>query len=124
MTTASYPSSAEPLRLVLLIQAALLSVSAIEAAVFGAATGGLSAAAVLTAAAAVLVFGARRRLERIRRLRWLIRLEYLLLAIGFIEFLLAVFLARRPLDAVAAMTQIFLPALVIVLARRQKEVSL
>lgn len=127
MTTASIPAPAAPesLRLALLIQGAVLSVSALEAVVFGVAAGGVSIAAVMTVAAASWVFAVRRKLDRPRRLRWLIRLEYLLLATGAIDFLLAIFLAHRSLDVVAALTRILLPVLVVVLARRQlpQEVS-
>ena len=111
-------ASVELLRLALLMQGALLTVSAIESLIFGIAGGGVTVAAILTIASATLVFATRRKSERRRRLRWLIRLEYLLAATGVIDLLLAAFLAHRPLEAVGLITRLALPITVIVLARR------
>ncbi len=106
------------LNLALLLQGALLTVSAIEATVFGLATGGIAVAALLSSTAALAVFAARRKSERRRRIRWLLRLEYVLLATGMLDLGLAVFLAHRLLEPTALVTRLGLPITVIVLGRR------
>lgn len=108
-------------RVVLLLQGALLATAAVEAAFFSAVFGGASApSALLTGIAALVVFVARARLAPARRRsrRALYAVEILILLFFGLDVILTLIIARTTVPPLAAITQFAMPVAVIWLLGR------
>ena len=108
-------------RVVLLLQGAILATAAVEAAFFSAVFGGASApSALLTGIAALVVFIARARLgparRRGRRALYLVE-GAILLSFG-VDVILTLLIARTSVPPVAVVTQFAIPVAVIWLLGR------
>ena len=108
-------------RVVLLVQGAILATAAVEAAFFSAVFGGASSpSALLTGIAALIVFVARARLSPARRRsrRALFAVEALVLVFFGVDVILALLIARTSIPPVAVITQFAMPVAVIWLLGR------
>ena len=100
-------------RVLLLVQGALLIVSAIEAAFFGAVFGGAAFLSALpTAAAALIVLVTRARL-RPGRARLLFAVEVVIVLALAVDVALAIVIAHRAVPLVMIVTQFVLPLAII-----------
>ena len=108
-------------RVVLLLQGAILATAAVEAAFFSAVFGGASSpSALLTGVAALVIFVARARLSPARRRsrRALYVVEGTILLFFGIDVILTLLIARTAIPPVAAITQFVIPVAVIWLLGR------
>jgi hypothetical protein len=108
-------------RVILLVQGAILLATTIEAFIFGLAfSAGVTPIVALTAASAVAVLVARARLARCgRRSRMVLRvIEALLLITIAVEGVLALVLARTGVPPVALLTRFAIPVAVLALLSR------
>lgn len=113
-------STTEALRLLVLLQLAMATVSAIEALLVGAFTGGMFGPGALTAVGALLTWWAYRSVDRRhpkapKRIR---RLQYGWLVFAAVDMALSAFLLRRGLEPVPTVTRIGLPIAILVVVRR------
>jgi hypothetical protein len=108
-------------RVVLLVQGAILATAAVEAAVFSAVFGGASSpSALLTGVAALVVFIARARLVPARRRsrRALYAVEILILLFFGVDVILTLMIARTTVPPLAVVTQFAMPVAVLWLLGR------
>jgi hypothetical protein len=120
-TTTGPGDLADVLRVLLLLQAALFLVLAIEALVFGGLFGPTAlGGAALSLAVALGLLAARARLERLGRRgrRLLLGLQGVLLAGAVLDTLLAYLMADQLLGLVPALTRGVLPVAIVVLVRQ------
>lgn len=119
-TTSQAGDLVEVVRVLVLMQGAILVATTIEAALFGLAFGPSTAPGVLfTAGAAVLTLAASRGLGR--RKRWARRLtisaEFAILAGGLLELALSVLVVGAAFGIVPTLTRLVLPIVAIVALR-------
>jgi hypothetical protein len=112
-------SHLDVLRILVLVQGAIVATTAVEALVGGVAMGAMGPA-VLTGGAALLTLALYARLGRRSRrahttLRWL---QIGWVAFGVIDLVAALLLARRGLGPVAMLVRFLLPIAILRLARR------
>jgi hypothetical protein len=108
----------ELLRVLLLVQGAILVASAIETFAFSLVFGS-AAAALLTAAAAVALLVSRARLTASRSARRVVRaIEVIVLLTVAVDVALALFLAHAAPPAVAVLTRFVLPVAIVALLER------
>jgi hypothetical protein len=120
-TTTGPGDLADVLRVLLLLQAALFLVLAIEALVFAGFFGPAAAgAAALSLAVTLGLLFARARLHRLARRgrRLLVAFEGFLLAIAALDALLAYLMADQLLGLMPALTRGVLPVVIVLLLRR------
>lgn len=114
-------SHLDVLRLLVLIQGAIVATAAVEATVVGVATGVVWVALLTWAGAAVtflVLWRVRHRSVRARTT--LRRLQYGWIALGLLDLGLAVFLARRGLEPVAMLVRFALPVSILRYLKRTR----
>lgn len=111
------------LRVLLLLQGSILVVATVEAAIFGAAFGNGGASVLLSAAAATAILVARARMRADRR--WPRRLVYIVEGITLvtlaIDTVLALAITRALPPALALLTRLVLPVVVVALLGRSTQ---
>ena len=113
----------EVVRVLLLVQAAILLANTVEAFVFGLAfSGGVTPTVLMTAASALAVLVSRARLstETGRGRRALAIVEGVIIASLAIDTALALFLTHQPVPLVSALTRFALPVAVLALLARTR----
>jgi hypothetical protein len=118
MATRGRAELLDVVRVLLLVQAAILLANTIEAFVFGLAfSGGLTPTIVMTAASAFAVLGSRARLstDAGRGRRALVIVEGVIIASLAIDTALALFLTHHAVPLVAVLTRFALPVAVLAL---------
>lgn len=109
--------TARLLRLALLAEAVLATVTAFEAAAVATAFGAVLPV-LLTAAVSVSLFVAARSAGRGRAGRWVRRLQWAFLAVAALDVVVAGLVSAAPPPLVPALVRVALPVTVLVLARR------